>query len=145
MGKDILMVSDSECQPFLGESLEIPEGKVGIYDDRGLVAIVNECSTFGNANEPLPEVPYLYFIQADIQNGPIKIGYTENIERRVSMLKSQSAVPLRILKVIEGGHRDEVKIHKMFNDARLHHEWFNPVPELIDFIDNIETFYDCWK
>jgi hypothetical protein len=74
-----------------------------------------------------------YFIGSD--TGPVKIGRTTNLQRRVAELQSGSPVPLRIFGVVEldrlrcDGEGDpptfEVACHRMLTGARVHGEWFD--------------------
>lgn len=78
----------------------------------------------------------IYFIQAIDTNGPIKIGSTNNIQRRLPQLRMASPVPLTLLKFIEGDETTETKIHLYFSHLRLHGEWFRATDELLDFISS---------
>ncbi len=67
---------------------------------------------------------FVYFIQP-LGGGPVKIGRTTNVLRRLNTIQSNSPVPLKILRVLEGGHEQESALHIKFKDDRLWGEWFS--------------------
>lgn len=79
---------------------------------------------------------YVYFIQQG-DNGPIKIGYSAEPEKRLQTLSTASPYPLRILKTTEGGKSLEQTLHQRFAEFQLEGEWFAPDDELLDFINEI--------
>lgn len=68
----------------------------------------------------------IYFIQAADGTGPIKIGHTEQIFKRLSDIQTHSPIKLKILKVIEGDRVLEVSLHRRFVRLMTHGEWFLP-------------------
>jgi len=87
------------------------------------------------AQAPLPNT-WVYFIQAG-DDGPIKIGITKNVESRRAGLQPGSPIVLSLLCAIPGTRANERMLHKHFADDRLHGEWFNPHPELLEYIDDL--------
>ncbi len=84
----------------------------------------------------------IYFIQQN-DNGPIKIGYTNNdIASRLYELQSANPVKLKILGSFPGGPKDEKEIHKKFKKYKLLGEWFSPDEELIEYIGSLPITYD---
>lgn len=76
----------------------------------------------------------IYFIQ-DTSVLNIKIGYTAgDPESRRAALQTGSPAGLVLIGFIEGDQSFESYLHKRFVTARVHGEWFRPVPELIQFI-----------
>lgn len=75
----------------------------------------------------------VYFVQQG-EDGPIKIGFSDDVEHRLATLQTGSPYPLRLLLVIPGSQSKEASFHSKFADARLSGEWFRPVPELLSFI-----------
>jgi hypothetical protein len=68
----------------------------------------------------------VYFIQA-VKGGPIKIGVTRNVRRRLAIIQANSPVPLQVIGVIPGaGIETESALHAHFGYLRLHNEWFAP-------------------
>lgn len=83
----------------------------------------------------------IYFLQSP-DGGPIKIGYTDNIDARKRQLERYYGRTLVILATIDGGPEEEVSIHSRFDQLRLKGsnyrgrkpEQFRPSPELMAFI-----------
>ena len=76
----------------------------------------------------------VYFIQA-ATGGPIKIGVSSDVKKRLTALQMCCPVPLRVLHTIPGGgHSLETELHKRFAAWRLHGEWFDNVGELMALI-----------
>lgn len=72
---------------------------------------------------------FVYFIQAG-DSGPIKIGFTNNVERRLSGLQTGCANPLNIIaklpfKSKAAASRYERELHDQFSPYRLTGEWFS--------------------
>lgn len=83
----------------------------------------------------------IYFIQP-IDGGPIKIGRTNYIQRRFSELQNAASQELKILGVTEGHAKEEYDLHLLFSSAKLHGEWFEPIPELVEYISaKTEPYY----
>ncbi|WP_327259821.1 MULTISPECIES: GIY-YIG nuclease family protein [unclassified Streptomyces] len=59
----------------------------------------------------------------------VKIGWTDNPERRLRHLQTGSPVPLRLLAIFEGGNIVEAELHRRFADKRRHGEWFDLGPD----------------
>lgn len=71
----------------------------------------------------------VYFVQAG-ETGPIKIGWTENVDHRIDHLQLASPERL-ILRASLRGDRDlERKIHQYFSEHRIRGEWFEAKPVL---------------
>lgn len=90
--------------------------------------------------DPLPEHlldldgDNVYFIQAST-GGPIKIGLTTDVNRRLKELQMCCPIPLQIIHVIPGGDQKlEKQLHKSFSLHRLHGEWFDATGDLLKFI-----------
>lgn len=76
----------------------------------------------------------IYFIQ-DRRTNAIKIGYTGGDPReRMSALQTGNPTELVLLAQMEGDMSREAELHKQFATARMVGEWFNPVPELLEFM-----------
>jgi hypothetical protein len=92
------------------------------------------------SSEKRPEIEfgYVYFIQSE-RGGPIKIGYTTNLERRIMALQTAQPYPLKLLLVIHGGVEEENKLHKKFNSLRLCGEWFSPDEKLLQYIEKLKA------
>jgi hypothetical protein len=85
----------------------------------------------------------IYFIQAE-QGGLIKIGYAADVCRRFRGVQAMSPVPLKILGVIPLGNTTyEKHLHRQLRPIRVHGEWFEPTPELLDFIEKYAEKFQC--
>jgi hypothetical protein len=71
----------------------------------------------------------IYFIQAG-DDGPIKIGSSENIPRRIAGLQVGNPAELHVLGVFP----EEYELHTHFADIHIRGEWLKPEPQLLDFI-----------
>jgi hypothetical protein len=78
----------------------------------------------------------VYFAQAE-SGGPIKIGSSHRLRERNQHLKSHSPIPIKIIAAVRGSRRHERGLHEYFADHRSHGEWFNPCPELVEFIESL--------
>ena len=78
--------------------------------------------------------PLVYFIQCG-DNGPIKIGTSVNPDRRLFEYRIGCPYPLKFIGVMNGNRHLEKRLHKMFAEFNIQREWFEPVPELIKFIE----------
>lgn len=92
---------------------------------------------FRRSRRRTPDVePCVYFIQAGL--GPIKIGYTTDIKRRLPSLQTSTSKKLRVLATIAGRVGLERELHRRFHEHRISGEWFRPAPELLAFIKGID-------
>ena len=83
---------------------------------------------------------FIYFIQ-ETPDGPIKIGKTENVNKRLTSLQTSCS---RELKVLHSFHVDDCDVdavegylHNCFRNKRLKGEWFAPCVYLYGLIDDI--------
>jgi hypothetical protein len=78
----------------------------------------------------------IYFVQAvEIENAPIKIGYSEDVNRRLDQLEWNYRTPLALLATMPGGRDKERVIHARFSHLRIGTtEQFRPAQELMEFI-----------
>lgn len=76
----------------------------------------------------------IYFIQPT-DGGPIKIGYSANVEERRSQLESYFGRELAVLAIMKGDREEEKRIHRLFDHLRLGRtEQFRPKIDLMTFI-----------
>lgn len=79
---------------------------------------------------------YVYFIQAG-DRGPIKIGWSCEVSRRLAELQTANASRLVLLGFIPGTQALERAWHERFAEDRLEAEWFRPSQVLLDAIAEI--------
>jgi len=65
---------------------------------------------------------HLYFIRC---GDYIKIGSTDDIERRIKNLKHANPYPIELIKIMLNEGHLESKYHDQYKDKRIHGEWFN--------------------
>lgn len=107
------------------------------------------------ASAALPKAPsvsavdlrivFTYFIQS-VMGGPIKIGKSADVLRRLRQFQTGSPFRLRLLLAIPQGEAEEKEMHDLFADLRIvdddeegceagGDEWFRPGKKLLAFID----------
>jgi hypothetical protein len=91
-------------------------------------------------NGAAPSPGHIYLLHA-IGTDRYKIGLASDIPKRMSQLSKQSAFPLALIASHPSCDmsRDEENWHKLFEEQRVHGEWF----ELS--IDQVWVFRDCAK
>ena len=100
-----------------------------------------------DTNEPIdrvvrtePTKGYVYFISAEHDDWPVKIGFTEKLNTvRISGLQTGSPRKLVMLASIPGTYQAERALHRQFSAQRLTGEWFERTPELMAFISSLTT------
>lgn len=85
---------------------------------------------------PDQRLPVVYFVQGE-NGGPIKIGRTDDLARRLVGLSTSSPDKLVVLAAAPGNESDERTIHAHFSPARQRGEWFAPTPGLMRFIAEV--------
>lgn len=68
----------------------------------------------------------VYLVQAG-GDGPVKIGWTKAVGRRLGELQAASPVELELRGVLDAPPELEAALHRAFARLRLHGEWFQPV------------------
>ena len=76
----------------------------------------------------------IYFIQAE-NGGLVKIGYTENLDKRFRIIQAHSPERMRIIGKIKGSMATEEEIHSKFARDRRHGEWFELSKRLMQLIE----------
>jgi len=77
------------------------------------------------------------------ENQFIKIGYTKNINKRLSQLQVSSPVKLEVLHLIDGDVTIEKKLHVLFKDLRTSGEWFKFDSSILEYFADKECL--LWK
>jgi hypothetical protein len=85
------------------------------------------------AENPIP----IYFIQAE--SGPIKIGYADDIYKRLNAMQSCVWENLSILSWFWGSPTDEQRLHAQYAHLNIRGEWFRPDQELLDHIAALDA------
>ena len=79
----------------------------------------------------------LYFIKPVGTDGPIKIGITTMLDKRLMEIACWSPVPLELLGSVTGDLSQESRIHRSFACDHSHREWFHATPRVRAFIDAV--------
>lgn len=91
--------------------------------------------------QPMPreirEPGTVYFIQAG-PAGPIKIGVTNEMPRRLKMLQNGNHEALSVIATVEANRRYEQLMHRRFYLHRLRGEWFRPAPDILAFVERLK-------
>lgn len=78
----------------------------------------------------------VYFIRAKA-SGLIKIGYSGNVEARLSQLQTGSAETLELAAVVEGPPELERALHRAYAEERFRGEWFRPSMRLRTLVEGV--------
>lgn len=79
----------------------------------------------------------VYFVQAGDERGPIKIGISGDVAKRVSSIQTGNPQPCRLLASFEHKNAVDVerRLHDTFSDLRMEGEWFTYDERISDVID----------
>ena len=78
----------------------------------------------------------VYFIR-EVGTHFVKIGYTENLDNRLSALRTGSASELQIEFTAEGNYKTERELHEALAQRRVRGEWFSlPLLEVQSFLQH---------
>jgi len=136
---DIITPESSYCIMFLVESLLYE-----ILEERTIIEEKIIYKTIENKEIKEEKEKYIYFIQAK-ELGYVKIGVSDNPERRLKELQKGRLDELILLTYIEGNIELEKKFHKRFAKYNLksiknnfnEDEWFLGDKEILTAIDKI--------
>ena len=79
---------------------------------------------------------YIYAFQIG-DDGPIKIGFTTNVEKRKKGIETSTPYDLSILLNIPGTKTNECWTHSRLRPHRLRGEWFYNCEEVLRFLDRM--------
>jgi hypothetical protein len=77
---------------------------------------------------------YVYFIR-NPETGLIKIGISEDPERRISALSTPFSLRLEVIGIVAGGRPLEAILHAELAGSRVRGEWFSPSPIVLAAIE----------
>lgn len=80
----------------------------------------------------------VYMIRAG-DEGPVKIGSARDPVHRMQTLQISHYLALKIVRVFEGGPKEEYALHKRFSHLMIRGEWFAFTSELMGDIGLPET------
>lgn len=73
---------------------------------------------------------WVYFVRSGEH---IKIGVTNDWERRLLALRAGSPLLIELLALVRGGREFEAECHQRFAHYRSHYEWFHVCDEILQF------------
>ncbi len=120
-----------------------PEHMVTILDAI-LPQLDETVATSLSYEEKFQNRPCVYFVQSH-EGGPIKIGYTTHLKKRLAKMRTDSPQPLNVLFAVDASMLEERGFHSIFTETRAHGEWFEPTSELLDFIAEQKYEYEAWS
>lgn len=94
------------------------------------------CGNVVAGNFPAP-LAYIYFIS--YRDGPIKIGLSWNVEKRVKQIQTCLPYKIDVLAVARGPVTLEPEYHARFAAHRLEGEWFERAPEILAEVERINA------
>lgn len=79
----------------------------------------------------------VYFIGTAEGTGPVKIGYTIALARRLSEIERAEGRRMRVLSTFAGGREAERALHLRFAHRRVSGEWFERCKEVLDTAERL--------
>lgn len=84
-------------------------------------------------DRPAPDGGYVYAVQMG-GDGPIKIGWSANPQRRLAGLQCSSPYTLVVRGIWPGMPNDEARLHERLSAHRMRGEWFRPHSDVVTAI-----------
>ena len=85
------------------------------------------------------DINFIYVI-GNKEHNICKIGFTNNVFKRIRSIQTGCPFPLEIFCVIHGSMETEKKLHEKYKDLRLNGEWFkyqNPLKNSIEKVESV--------
>lgn len=79
----------------------------------------------------------VYFAQA--KNGPIKIGYSADVPRRLAQIARGMCQAVDLLATLPGDRRTEFYFHRVVREYRIMGEWFRPEPLVSQLVEAVKA------
>jgi hypothetical protein len=96
----------------------------------------------GHEPAPRPEtgVGYVYFLTAEREGFPIKIGFSQfPTIARLRQVQMGCPYPLVLLGTMMGSRAEEARLHKQFAQWRLSGEWFERTQAILSYVKSATT------
>lgn len=78
---------------------------------------------------------YVYFLEAECEGRPVKIGLSKDPVRKLSFFETSSPVPVRYVLVMPGGSSLLKTLHSRFASTQMHGHWFKMSPDIESYIE----------
>lgn len=111
----------------------IPPGRWQCLEQHGLVR-ARPVKYVPDYVRPGEREGHVYFVQSRGPGGPVKIGWSQDVERRIAELQTANAHKLVLLGRVKGTMEREAALHAQFAHLRMEAEWFRDAPEIHAFI-----------
>lgn len=82
--------------------------------------------------------PQVYFLQKE-GTDQVKIGTTNRLNARMSMLRREAGTGLKLLGCLLGGREAEARLHQRFADYRIRGEWYRLEGKLAAFVAKLDV------
>jgi hypothetical protein len=95
------------------------------------------------SSKEFPPKSYIYFI-GDMEKQVVKIGMSQNVERRKRAIQTYYPWELKVFHIVEGDEKKEKWFHKWFKRYRIKNEWFEikgKVNQYCEFGNQMEVNY----
>jgi len=87
----------------------------------------------------------VYFLQA-CQGGPVKIGQSQNVERRLADIQPGHPFKLQVARLFENvDPAFEAWLHRRFADHRLHGEWFDETVMTLADTEDLRSAFESGR
>jgi hypothetical protein len=110
----------------------IPNGKWQCLDRHGVVRS-EPVRYIADYIPPSESAGFVYFLQSG-PDGPIKIGWSQDVTRRIEELQTANARRLVLLGTMPGRMEDEAALHTRFAHLRMEGEWFQDAVEIHSYL-----------
>lgn len=128
-------ITSDEMQQWFNRRLENGTTVGTLRNYRGRIRSLWRHFDLNPPTMELPEDknPVVYFIQCRLTDR-IKIGVTDNIERRWRVLRSSVPTPVELLGAAEGDEEAEKALHDRLDEHRVKGEWFDATAEVLEVV-----------
>lgn len=86
----------------------------------------------------------IYFIKAE-ETPYIKIGYTQDVHKRIVKMQADCPVKLTVIKTVEGDKDYEDELHRKFAAFHYRGEWFKMSESLIEDLTVVKENEEVWE
>ncbi len=79
----------------------------------------------------------LVYLVKEQDSNLFKIGFTNNLKRRLITLQCGNPRQLEVIHTFDGNRNDESELQLIFDDYRIKNEWFQLPDHALDFIGGL--------